>query len=372
MLFKILLFLRFFNPSGGGLSPTYHIGYAGSFETNGSLMNLLNQTLSLYGNNITIIVDSAISVSCSDIQYKNSKIYFCPSPYLYYKWELLLTEMFKNYSHIKAVNSNSRLSSSINSPHSFSFDCPEESVVLTYGDRNCKMNTTSHLINLEASPQKCYKLAPMLLTQKVKVYSRRAFVWINNQWETVYLPCISPIYVCGYGDRPNVTDIQFRTVNTASSASEVTTKGEKYTFFRYAQNDCSMNKKDKKSTHCIFQKRIYNTTDFNLKVTSFNKTIPSCFKEKLCGRENATINICSDPIDFFRPLQNNNSTANEYESSREKNFEEKYQMLNKARQQLVAKKLMNDIVQNERKSNYIKYLCITYGIAIVMLIVVHF
>ena len=294
----------------------FRIGIGGGLETSGSLMNLKNQTISVLGNNISIVIDSPTLISCNDMKYENSRIFFCPSAHLYHRWKELLTQMLKKYSKIKVVNSRDHMSSKITSLHSFTFDCPKGSTVLAYGDRNCKINTTSHSINSESSPQECFRLVPMILEENVTIYSRKVSVKINSEWENVYLPCISPVYICGYGDRPNITNFKYINDQPVLPLRKklIEKNNEKYIFFRDAQNDCLVDRRDEKFTDCLFISKIYNTTEFNLEVEMLNDTNKTsvCFEKKLCGRERNITNVCVQHEEDIIGLSQFQSTMSSY------------------------------------------------------------
>jgi hypothetical protein len=284
-------------PVFGYYGDVIQIGLDGRLQTRGSLLNMPNQSIQLQAlDDILIVIDSPTNIKCNAIKYGFTLSLFCPDPYLYFRWEELFKRLLRKHSNIAIRNFPDRVDFDPTIPHVQEFDCPHEGTVLAYGDSQCTIeNSLTLLTEKERDILGCERLFPMILPSSVTIHPRNLHIWTGTeQWEDLFLPCIAPLYVCGYGDPPKIINIEEREVRSIETHTHQYFNDIDFyhTFVRDTRMDCLMTYKHEhlydKIKKCVFHQPIYNSTDFSFSVdmlkTSITRSmIKACWSDGVCG-----------------------------------------------------------------------------------------
>lgn len=270
----------------------FQIGIGGSIETYGSLLSMPNQTFHIVGKNVAMVIDSPTYIDCNPFAYGDTISYFCPDPYLYYQWEYYFKKMLQMHSFIAIRNFPKMHERSEYEQDFLKFDCPEGGTVLSYGDSRCQIEGLSEIIKDESNEEKCVRLVPMVLPSGTTVISRSVYLLTEGKkWETLYIPCISPMYICGYGSSDSNVTFSARNVNrntVLTDNNRVNFKGE---FTRNAKSDCMMSSNFAASfqnvRNCFFNKPVYNSTEFNIRLEVIQNNVEICLDDGGCGIRNS-------------------------------------------------------------------------------------
>ena len=285
----------------------FHIGIGGSLETHGSLMDMPNQTVFI-DNNTHIVIDTPTYIHCKPFDLGNTVSLFCPDSFLYFHWLDLFTKFLKRHSNILVKNFPARNYLNVNKINDISFECPYNGTLLTYGDNRCKIEFLNNKIKPENNKGKCNRLVPMVLPASAKITSRPIYLWTgDDKWENLFLPCIAPFYLCGFGTGPqNITFEQRKVISlnryeTHHSFREIDMH---HIVTRDSKFDCLMGRDNKhlfeQIKTCVFQQPSYNTTAFNIQVDMLkNNQIPNvCFEEGICNITHENVERYDEVINF--------------------------------------------------------------------------
>lgn len=295
------------------------IGVGGTIETHGSIFDMPNQQVYLDDTTINVTIDLPSLITCQVFHYGNTASYFCPDPFLYYRWITLFKLLLQKHSVIKIKHFPHRKDIDPRKMSVLQFDCPEEGTVLTYGDGRCQIEGAMFgLIHSEHNMPGCQRLVPMILPGKARIVSRQLYVWTGQgMWKNFYLPCVSPMYICGYGEPSNIHSIGQREVPVAApyKLKDILNVDYHHVFLRDAKFDCLQSQEFSQTFEhiktCIFKRPTMNTTEFNLRVqqlqsNNLDNQTRACLDKGVCTQEYSIIggqnrdgirNICPTNLD---------------------------------------------------------------------------
>ena len=300
-------------------STIFSVGIGGNVETKGSLLNMINQTVQLPNLNFDIIIDLPTYIDCGILEYGHIRSLFCPDVHLYNRWQKLFLKLVQKHSFISVHNILNKNQADEKMKNDIVLDCLEEGTVLSYGDSRCEIELPNGLMKPEEQTDQCERLVPFILPSGTKVTHRKIIFWTGgNQWKLIYLPCVAPLYICGYGPPPSVSSIQYRRVPEASIPPLPGFIGH-HVIVRNVQYDCLMGQEFKTSFQdnkvCVFYIPQYNTTKFNIDLEKLqNDSIMedclenTCMKDMVSGElEKLCVNISLNEIvakdqDYYNPV----------------------------------------------------------------------
>ena len=271
----------------------FRIGIGGGIETQGSLLQMVNQTISLSDIDLNVIIDFPSYVSCSSLQYGNTTTLFCPDSYLYYRWQHLFIKLIQKHSYITIINIENVNEILTSKEQSITFTCPDNGTVLSYGDSHCEITLPNGMIKPKHDTGQCHRLVPFILPSFSKVTFRQiSYANGKDDWNNVFLPCVAPLYICGYGSNSTIHSIQY---NEALMAVEPPPPG--FLGFNYvvrdAKYDCLMGQEFMATFQniwtCIFYVPSHNISDFQLRL---NKLMVNEMDASAC----MDISVCSGSL----------------------------------------------------------------------------
>lgn len=266
------------------ITSTFQIGIGGSIETHGSLLDMPNQTFHITGKRNLMVIDTPTWILCNSIKYGETVFSFCPDPYLYAQWEYLFKQLMGLHSFIQISNLPTMSQNDLYVPTTLKLDCPKGGTILVYGDSRCQIDGLYSPSKRAQNQNECQRLIPMVLASGARIKTHKVYVPTSaNSSEYLYIPCISPMYICGFG--PQSTNIKFteRTVaETDLMYTEVSNVNRN--FFRNSMFDCltssTLTTTFEDFRDHVLAKPIYNITDFNIRLKEIERNASYCLGEK--------------------------------------------------------------------------------------------
>lgn len=367
-MFAFMLSILFSSQHIYGITTTFQIGIGGSIETYGSLLSMPDQMFHITGQNITTIIDTPTYITCSSFLHGNIVSSFCPDPFLYFQWEHFFTKLLQMHSFIKIKNLSEIGVGNVSLPYYIKYDCPAGGTILSYGDSQCKVEGLTKVFSAKTS-EKCQRLVPMVLPAQSKILSRQIQI---GEAEDAFIPCVSKLYICGYGPKPNNITFTQRKVPESPILADNSSNSER-DLIRNAQSDCLMSLSYVESfqavKQCVAKKPIYNIADFNTKLHLMRTEGKVCFGNSNCEyTKGRVLNLSSNIKCFteYKPhiigIHNSNFEYSHASSKQQHNREKLFGYF-----QL-------EIIGKLRSSTYLSFFlfCMYAGLALFIIIIFSF